>query len=108
MCLLTCLRACNVGARPRKGTDFKEKSGSDATEYIIDLFLSCLYAVLKSRSGLRVNLSVPETDSVQKHVFYAHTFTSSVCALLPVDLSTVGLLLLSFSSFFLHEVYPEG
>lgn len=64
--LRACVRACNAGARPRGGPDFKERSarGSDATEYIIDSFLST-YARLKSRSGLRVNLSVPETNYVR-------------------------------------------
>lgn len=64
-CVSACVRACNAGARPRGRPDLKEKSGSDATEYIIDSFLST-YARLKSRSGLRVNLSVPETDYVRE------------------------------------------
>lgn len=100
------MRACNAGARLRGGPDFKEKSGSDATEYIIDSFLST-YARLKSRSGLRVNLSVPETDSLcarrARRAFAARTRPPVLVRVyLPVDLSTVDLrfrLLSFFSSF---------
>ena len=65
-CVRACVRACvrtgNTDARSRGGPDFKEKGGNRIYYRLVPFDLR--RAGLKSRSGFRVNLSVPETDFV--------------------------------------------